>query len=141
MTGWLLDTDIISEINKKRPERRVVRFITAQPLEELYLSTITLAEIRYGIEKAEDLVRRADLTAWLDQRLRPMFEDRILPVSEDVILRWKIMVKEGQKVGHTFSQPDLFIAATAAHHQLTVVTGNSRHFERTGVSIFNPWAD
>ena len=141
MTGWLLDTDIISEINKKRPERRVVRFITAQPLEELYLSTITLAEIRYGIEKAEDLVRRADLTAWLDQRLRPMFEDRILPVSEDVILRWKIMVKEGQKVGHTFSQPDLFIAATAAHHQLTVVTGNSRRFERTGVSIFNPWAD
>jgi predicted nucleic acid-binding protein len=141
MTGWLLDTDVISELNKKQPERRVIDFLIEQPLADLYLSTVTFAEIRYGIQQAHDAERRTALVAFLDRRVRPMFTGRVLQISEDVILRWKIIAKAGQKAGHTFTQPDLFIAAIAAIHELTVVTRNTRDFEKTGVAIYNPWID
>jgi predicted nucleic acid-binding protein len=68
-----------------------------------------------------------------------MFDGRILPVTEDIMLRWRIVVEEGRKSGHTFSQPDLIIAATALHHGLTVVTRDSRDFERAGAAVLNPW--
>ena len=85
------------------------------------MSTVTLAEIRFGIEQAPDIAKRVDqLVDWLTHRVRPLFAGRTLEVSEDVILRWRLLVAEGRCVGHTFSQPDLVIAATALHHGLTV---------------------
>ncbi|MGH6943272.1 MAG: type II toxin-antitoxin system VapC family toxin, partial [Geminicoccaceae bacterium] len=79
------------------------------------------------------------LSAWLDQTLRPWFGARILEIGEDVILEWRRMVELGRRIRHTFSQPDLFLAATAAFHGLTVATRNVTDFEHTGVSVFNPW--
>ena len=76
---------------------------------------------------------------WLSLKIRPLFEQRVLPVSEDVMFKWRLLVEEGRKSGHTFSQPDLIIAATAAHHGLTVVTRDTADFERAGVPLLNPW--
>ena len=141
MTEWLLDTSIISELRRPRPEPKVVAFIRAQPLDALSISVVTLAEIRFGIELLPDAARRAALTDWLTHKVRPMFEQRALRVSEDVIVKWRLMVEDGRKAGHTFSQPDLFIAATARHHGLTIVSRDAPEYVRAGVPVFNPWTD
>jgi toxin FitB len=139
VTGWLLDTNVLSELRRPRPNKKVTNFIADQSLESLYVSSITLAEIRFGIEMVADIHKREVLTEWLIHRVRPMFEGRVLPVSEDVMFRWRVLVEEGRKVGHTFSQPDLIIAATALHHGLTVVTRDTDDFERANVVLLNPW--
>lgn len=141
MTGWLLDTNVLSELRRVRPNRKVTAFIAAQPLELLYVSTVTFAEIRFGIELVEEPGRRAELTAWLTNRVRPMFEGRVLAVSEDVMFKWRLAVEEGRKARHTFSQPDLIIAATALHHGLTVVSRDVSEYRKARVPVFNPWID
>lgn len=139
MTGWLLDTNILSELRKLKPEAKVLAFIAAQPLELLYISTVSLAEIRFGIETVADAARRAELNDWLNHKIRPLFEHRVLAVSEDVMFKWRLLVDVGRKQGHTFSQPDLIIAATALCHGLTVVTRDTGDFERSRTPLFNPW--
>ena len=139
MKGWLLDTNILSELRRARPEPKVVSFISAQPLDSLFVSAVTFAEIRFGIELIEDLHKRAALNDWLNLQLRPMFEARTLPVSEDIMFKWRLLVEEGRKSGHTFPQPDLIIAATATHHGLTVVSRDAGGYAKTGVALVNPW--
>ena len=107
----------------------------------LFVSVVTLAGIRFGIELLPDAARRAELTDWLTHKVRPMFEQRVLPVSEDVIVKWRLLVEDGGKAGHTFSQPDLFIAATARHHGLTIVSRDTVEYLRAGVAVFSPWTD
>lgn len=139
MSGWLLDTNVISELRRRRPDPRVRAFVADQPLEDLFVSTVTFAEIRYGIEMVGDPIRRAELNDWLVHRVRPMFEQRVLEVSEDVMFKWRLLVEEGRKAGHTFSQPDLVIAATALQHGLTVVTRDTGDYELARVPLVNPW--
>lgn len=139
MTGWLLDTNIISELRRPRPAQRVVAFVAAQPLESLHISAVTLAEIRFGIELVADAGRRAELSDWLTHKVRPMFAQRVLPVSEDIMFKWRLLVEEGRKSGHTFSQPDLIIAATALEHGLTVVSRDTADYEKARVPVLNPW--
>jgi len=141
VSGWLLDTNVISELRRPRPETRVVAFVAAQPLEQLFVSTVTFAEIRYGIEMVDDAIQRAELNDWLTNKVRPMFEQRVLRVSEDVMFKWRLLVADGRKAGHTFSQPDLIIAATALHHGLTVVTRDTADYSRARVPALNPWTD
>jgi predicted nucleic acid-binding protein len=141
VTGWLLDTNILSELRRPRPERKVVGFVAAQPLDRLYVSSITFAEIRFGIELVADAARRASLNDWLTHKVRPMFEQRVLEVSEDVMFKWRLLVEAGRKQGHTYSQPDLIIAATALNHGLTLVSRDTGDYARTGVTLFNPWTD
>lgn len=141
MTGWLLDTNVLSELRRPRQEPKVLAFIAAQPLESLHISTVTLAEIRFGIELVPDAARRSELTNWLTHKVRPMFEQRVLPVSEEVMFKWRLLVEEGRKAGHTFSQPDLIIAATGQHHGLTIVSRDTAEFVRARVVVFNPWID
>ena len=140
MTDWLLDTNVLSELRRPKPEKRVVAFVTEQPLETLFVSSVTLAEIRFGIERNTDPVRRAALHDWLTHKIRPMFAQRVLQVTEDVMFKWRLLVEEGRKTGHTHSQPDLIIAATALQHGLTLVTRDVGDFARVGVEIFNPWS-
>jgi predicted nucleic acid-binding protein len=139
VTGFLLDTNILSELRRVRPNSRVVAFIKAQPLEILYISSVTLAEIRFGIELVAEPVRRAELDNWLTHRVRPMFGGRVLPVTEDVMLKWRLLVEEGRKTGHTFSQPDLIIGATALEHGLTLVSRDTADYEKAHVPVINPW--
>lgn len=141
MSGWLLDTNVISELRRPRPSARVRRFIASQRLEDLFVSTVIFAEIRFGIEAVGDPIRRSELNDWLLHRVRPMFDQRVLEVSEDVMFKWRLLVEEGRKVGHTFSQPDLIIAATALQHGLTVVTRDTGDYKLARVPLLNPWVD
>ena len=141
MTGWLLDTNILSELRRPRPEAKVRAFVERQPLDLLYVSEVTLAEIRFGIELLADSGRRSALSAWLTHKLRPMFDQRVLPVSEDIVFTWRVLVEEGRKAGHTFSQPDLIIAATAQHHGLTIVSRDTADYVKARVAVFNPWVE
>lgn len=139
MTGWLLDTNLLSELRRPRPHRKVAAFVAEQPLDLLYVSTVTIAEIRFGIELVTDANRRAELNAWLTNTVRPLFTQRVLDVTENVLFTWRLLVEAGRKAGHTFSQPDLFIAATALHHGLTVVSRDTSEYEKAGAPVFNPW--
>ena len=139
--GWLLDTNVLSELRRLRPERRVLGFVAAQPLETLYVSSVTFAEIRFGIELASDADLRAQLNDWLAHKVRPMFDQRVLAITEDIMFKWRLLVEQGRKAGHTFSQPDLIIAATALQHGLTVVSRDSGDFQKAGVPLLNPWTD
>jgi predicted nucleic acid-binding protein len=137
--AWLLDTNILSEKRKPKPEPRVTAFYDAQPLSQLYISAVSIAEIRFGIELQQDLTRRAELNDWLTRTLRPAFVGRILPVTEDILLKWRLLLEDGRKVGHTYSHPDLVLAATALHHGLTVVTRDRSDFDKARVPVLNPW--
>jgi predicted nucleic acid-binding protein len=141
VTGWLLDTNILSELRRPRPERKVLAFVAAQPLELLFVSAVSFAEIRFGIERVADVGRRAELNDWLAHKVRPMFEQRVLAISEDVMFKWRLLVEDGRKVGYTFSQPDLIIAATALHHGLTVVSRDVGDYLKARAPVLNPWKD
>jgi toxin FitB len=141
VTAWLLDTNVISELHRPRPNARVRSFVAGQRLDDLFISSVTLAEIRFGIESLGDPVRRAELHHWLQHRVRPMFAHRVLGVTEDVMFKWRLLVEEGQKRGHTFSQPDLIIAATALEHGLTLVTRDVADFKPAHVPLLNPWGE
>ena len=135
---WLLDTNVLSELRRPRPNRRVVSFVDGCPLEQLYVSAVTLSEIRFGIELVGEPTRRAELNEWLANKVRPMFNGRVLQVTEDILLKWRLLVEEGRKTGHTFSQPDLIIAATAIYHGLTVVTRDRSDYDKARVPVVNP---
>jgi toxin FitB len=141
VTGWLLDTNVLSELRRPKPEPKVVAFIASRPLDLLFVSTVTFAEIRFGIERVGDATRRAELNDWLAHKIRPMFEQRALAVTEDVMFKWRLLVADGRRAGHTYSQPDLIIAATALHHGLTVVSRDTSDFKKARVPILNPWRE
>jgi predicted nucleic acid-binding protein len=115
-----------------KPAAAVAQFVSTQPGELLFTTKVTFGEIRFGIEQLEDTGRRAEIHLWLDRTLRPLFANRVLAITEDVIIRWKAMVADGQKRGHTFGQPDLFIAAIAALEDLVVVTRDTGEFVEDG---------
>jgi predicted nucleic acid-binding protein len=136
LTGWLLDTNILSELRRRKPERKVLAFVTAQPLELLYVSAVSFAEIRFGIELVTDAGRRAELNDWLAHKVRPMFEQRVLAITEDIMFKWRLLVEDGR-----ISQPDLIIAATALHHGLTVVSRDVSDYQKARAPVLNPWSD
>ena len=104
MSGWLLDINVISQLRRPHPNARVRAFVAAQALEELLVSTVKFAEIRYGIEAVGDPIRRAELDDWLAHKLRPMFAQRVLEVSEDVMFKWRLLVEDGaQGRAHLFA--------------------------------------
>ena len=94
---------------------------------------------RFGIELVGEPNRRADLNDWLTNKVRPMFGERVLQITEDIMLKWQLLVEEGRKAGHTFSQPDLIIAATAIHHGLTLVTRDRSDYDKARVPVVNQW--
>jgi predicted nucleic acid-binding protein len=132
---YLLDTDVLSELRKRKRNPHVVKWIGAVTESNLHLSAITVAEIERGIErqKKPDPAFANDLAAWLEFTLRA-FGERILPLTVNIARRWGRL---SAQIGNT--ELDLAIAATALEHGLTVVTGNTKHFERTGVNLLNPF--
>jgi predicted nucleic acid-binding protein len=124
--GWLLDTNVLSELRRAQPNPQVVAFVAAQPAACLFVRTVTLAEIRFGIELVSNPERRSELSIWLTHSLRPLFEDRIVEITEDVLFRWRQLVESGRKRGHTYSEPDALIAAASLVEQLVVVSRDVR---------------
>lgn len=141
MTGWLLDTNVLSELRRPKPNPKVVGFVASKPLDLLYVSIVAFAEIRFGIERVADIARRAELNDWLTHKVRPMFEQRTLPIGEEVMFKWRLLVEDGRKAGHTYSQPDLIIAATALHYGLTVVSRDTSDFSKARVPVLDPWRE
>lgn len=137
MSGFLLDTNVVSELVRPRPEAKVKSWVAAADEELLYLSVLTLGEIRKGIALLKDASRRAALEAWLAGDLAPRFAGRILPINEAVADRWGRLTAEAAP--NLLPVIDGLLAATALHHNLTLVTRNTKDVAPTGVPAFNPW--
>ena len=141
MSGFLLDSNVISELVKPRPEPRVTSWIDATEESLLYLSVLTLGEIRRGIAALPKARRRASLEAWLETDLRTRFHRRILSIDDDVADRWGLLTAQGQMKGVVLPVIDGLLAATALHHNLTFVTRDIGNIAVVGVAVFNPWED
>lgn len=138
--GWLVDTNVVSEIRKgPRADRRVMAWADRVPRVGLYLSRLTVAEIRFGIARVTDPGFRAELDAWLRDGLLPWFADRVVEVDEAVLIRWRTLAFEAKRDNYTYAQPDALFAATALVHDLGVATRNEDDFARAGVRLLNPW--
>ena len=138
MSGFLLDTNVISELVRPRPEPKVKAWVAATDEDLLYLSVLTLGEIRKGIAVLRDASRRVGLEAWLDGDLAVRFAGRILAIDRAVADRWGRLAAQ---TGSKWPLPviDGLLAATAVHHNLTLVTRNTKDVVETGVPVFNPW--
>jgi toxin FitB len=139
MNGFLLDTNIPSEMTRPSPQPSVSGWLDDADDEELYFSVVSLGEILKGVTLLSESKRRSQLLQWLDETLRPWFEGRILPVSQPIAERWGVLAGQCQLQGRPLNVVDGFIAATALEHDLTVVTRNVKDFAGLGVAVFNPW--
>jgi toxin FitB len=140
--GYLLDTNVVSELMKRQPNRRVATWVEATPEELTHLSVITLGEIRKGIGLLkEDDPRRAALQSWLNRDLRVRFTGRLLPFDEVFAERWGQVEAMAKRQRLTIPTIDAQFAATALHHGLTFATRNTAHVRHVAVPAFNPWSD
>ena len=139
MSGFLLDTNCISELIKPRPEPRVVEWLESTDEGLLYLSVLTLGEIRKGVALLAQGKRRTRLETWLEVDLRARFADRILAIEVAVADRWGVLASEAKRIGKPLSIIDGLLAATALEHNLTVVSRNDADFANAPVTVLNPW--
>src|SRR5580700_2064788 len=138
MSGFLLDTNLPSELTHQTPARQIERWLDEADDEELYFSVISLGEILKGITLLPASKRRDGLQEWLDGTLRPWFEGRILPVTVPIAERWGILSGECRLQGKQVTVADGLIVATALHHKLTIATRNVKDFAGLGVTVLNP---
>lgn len=138
--NYLLDTCVISELVAKRPNPRVIDWIDQTDETSLYLSVLTIGEIRKGIEKLPDSERKNALNLWLREELLVRFKERLLPIDVDVMLHWGQLAGMLELEGRAMSAIDSLLAATALQGGLTLVTRNEDDFEYTGIPILNLWA-
>ncbi len=139
MSGFLLDTNCISELVRLKPEPRVVDWMTAADESLLYISVLTLGEIRKGAAILTQSKRRTHIESWLQTDVRVRFSGRILPIDIAVADRWGWLTAEAQRNGTPLAAVDGLLAATALHHDLTIVSRDVSDFAPTRVPILNPW--
>ncbi len=137
---FLLDTNVISEPSAKHPEPRVMEWLAARQSDALYLSAITLGELRRGILLLDAGRKKRGLLDWLENEIKPTFADRILDVDTEVMEKWADLAAAAKKQGRNTSSFDLIIAAIALVHDYTLATRNTADFTATGVRLVNPWA-
>jgi predicted nucleic acid-binding protein len=139
-SGFLLDTNVLSEFNRTGPpDERVRQWLASLSLNSLHVSVITLGEIRFGIELLPVSKRRSQLEQWMEQDFSSWFEGRILPVNDDIVQRWALLAADRQREGRPLPNFDGLIAATALQYGLTLATRDVDDFLNLGVSLFNPW--
>lgn len=136
--SYLLDTDVISETIRRRPEPAVIEWFTQTPDDVLYVSVLTLGELRRGVERLGDGRRRERLRIWLEHELAGWFGERVLPIDAAVADRWGRLL--GQ-IRRPMPSIDSLLAATALHHELRFVTRNAKDFTYPGLEVVNPWKD
>ena len=137
--SFLLDTNVVSEWVSPRPDAGVVRFLTDADEDRLFLSVMTLAEIRFGIEKLKAGARRSRLEEWLGGELTDRFSGRILTVDAAVADTCGVLLARGCKAGKPPGTADALIAATGMVHGLTIATRNVGHFKPLAGGTHNPW--
>lgn len=136
---YLLDTNVISEATRPRPDPGVAAWLQSKPATALAISVLTLGEIRKGVELMADGVRRRTLELWVSTELPQQFRNRLLPVDEDAAAEWGRLAAESRKTGRDLPAIDGLLLATAAVHGLTLVTRNLRDCDGRGVDVLNPW--
>lgn len=134
--SYLIDTNVLSELRRKTPDEQVVNWVNSRPATSLYLSVLTLGELRKGIESLADAKRRLKLADWLETELPLFFAGRIISIDDGVADRWGRLLAHA---GRTLPAIDSLLGATAAHHGLTMVTRNSKDFANLGLEVLNPW--
>ena len=139
MSGFLLDTNVPSELTRSHSDPHVERWLTEADDKQLFISVITIGELMKGLTILPASKRRSNLQDWLDFTMRPWFDSRVLPVDEPIAERWGILAGECHLRGTPVSTTDGLIAATALEHDLVIVTRNVKDFTRLGVAILNPW--
>jgi len=137
-SGFLLDTNVVSEALRPRPDAHVLAWLRANEA-RAWLSVVTIGELEAGIRGAPDPRRAQLLRAWLDEVLIPQFTHRLLPVDLAVARRWGERTAAARAHGTPVGAVDALIAATAAQHHLAVATRNGRDFEHLGVEVVDPW--
>lgn len=140
MNGFLLDTNIVSELVRPRPDSRVTSWMNSADEELLFLSVLTLGEVRKGITIVPDPKRKGRLETWLSGGLIARFEGRILGIDQSVADRWGQISGSLALRGTPLAVIDGLLAATALHHNLTLVTRNTRDVALTGAAVFDPWS-
>ena len=134
--SYLIDTNVISELVRPKPDAAVLDWFASTPDDALFLSVLTLGEIRKGVEKLPEPQRREKLRLWLEHDLRDWFGTRILSIGPDVADHWgRLLAQAGRPVPAVHS----LLAATALHHDLRLVTRNTKDFDYTGLEVINPW--
>lgn len=136
---YLLDTNVISELIAKYPNERVIQWLDQLDPASIYLSVITIGELRKGIEKLPDSRRKDKLRTWLTDELLVRFRDRILVLDVDVMLTWGELVGRLERSGRPLAAIDSLIAALALAHSCSLVTRNEADFKDTGLRVTNPW--
>ncbi len=139
MNGYLLDTNCISELVRIRPEPRVQEWITSVDERALFLSVLTLVEIRKGVAGLAQDKRKLQLENWLLQ-LKFRFAERVLPIDEEITDHWGQLTATAKSQGKVLSVIDGLLAATALHHNLVIATRNVNDFAATPVLVHNPWS-
>ena len=140
MSGFLLDTCVISEFKKPRPNAGLFSWLESVDVTTTYLSALTIGELRYGISRLPKGKKRTELERWLASEIIPGFPDRVLPITSDVTDRWGRLRAQSDALGKTLSPLDALIAATAVHYNLTLITRNEKHFPED-LTIINPWTN
>jgi toxin FitB len=139
MSGFLVDTNVPSELVRSRPEPRIETWLSAQNLDTLFMSAVSFGELRKGITLLSPGKRKAELESWMEGDLSLLFSGRILSVTRSIAERWGILDAKRQLAGRPLNMADGLLAATALEHDLTLVTRNVKHFDQLGVTVFNPW--
>lgn len=135
----LVDTNVISEPLRRAPEARVIEWIDAQPLETLYLSAITLAELKAGVALLPSGKRRTGLHKSLEKRVLPLFTGRVLPFDASCTQAYAELIAKARKAGLSIAAADGYIAAIAIANGFAVATRDTSPFEAAGVTVINPW--
>ncbi len=135
----LLDTNVLSEPLRQAPEPRVITWIDAQPMETLFLSAITVAELRAGVALLPAGRRRSGLHENLEKRVLPLFAGRVLPFDLACTQAYAALMAKARSAGLSISAADGYIAAIAASHRFAVATRDTRPFEAAGTAVINPW--
>ena len=138
--SFLLDTNVVSEWTKPRPNRGVITWLEQADEDRVFLSVATLAELRHGIERLSAGARRKQLDGWLRDELPLRFETRVLPVTTQIADEWGRLIAQCETRGRPLGAMDGLIAATASIHGLTLVTRNTSDFESSLRSLLNPWS-
>jgi predicted nucleic acid-binding protein len=137
--SFLLDTNVVSELIRPRPNRGLVEWLAERDEDQVFLSVVTLAELRYGIARLPVGRRRRNLEEWLHGELLPRFDGRILRIDDDVALTWGDVTAECAAVGRPIAAMNGLVAATARVHALELATRNAGDFEAASIQVHNPW--
>ena len=140
MKGFLVDTNVLSELRRPRCNVSVADFALSQPDRLMFTTELNIAEIRFGRDLMQDALRQREIDVWLETSIRPWFSGRILPLTEDAVVTWRHIVEKGRSSGYTFPEPDTLIAAIAIEHELIVVTRDTSPYVKAGTDVLDPWS-